>query len=85
MFEHYSQKVKNGQNEIENQYRNVELEELKQYVDSTKKLLAVCLLLKQKPNAGTEEEPQEPGPTGYVPNLMEQAKWFEKAGVGFGQ
>jgi len=40
--------------------------------------------LLNKPNVGTEEEPQEPGPCGYLPNLMDEAKMFEKAGVGFG-
>lgn len=38
-----------------------------------------------KPNTGTEEEPAEPGPTGYVPNLLEESKWFERCGVGFGE
>jgi hypothetical protein len=32
-----------------------------------------------------EEQLQEPGPCGYVPNFMEEAKWFEWAGVYFGE
>ena len=43
------------------------------------------MLIIQKPNLGTEEEPQEPGPCGYVPNLLEEARWFENVGVGFGE
>lgn len=38
-----------------------------------------------KPNVGSEEEPAEPGPCGYLPNLLEEARLFEKAGVGFGE
>lgn len=33
---------------------------------------------------GSEEEPAEPGPTGFVPPLTQESKWFEMAGVGFG-
>lgn len=29
-----------------------------------------------KPSAGTEEEPVEVGPCGYIPNLAEQSKIF---------
>lgn len=31
------------------------------------------------------EEPQPVETVGYVPNFMEEAKWFEKAGTGFGE
>ena len=33
---------------------------------------------------GTAEEPLDAGPCGYVPNMLEESKWFEWAGVGFG-
>lgn len=42
-------------------------------------------LLYQKLNLGTEEEPQEPGQCGYVPNLLEEMKKFEWAGISFGE
>ena len=31
----------------------------------------------KKINAGTEEEPAEAGPIGYMPNFIDEAKWFE--------
>lgn len=39
----------------------------------------------KKLNAGTEEEPQEPASVGYVPDLQEEARYFEKFGLGFGE
>ncbi|KRX05140.1 hypothetical protein PPERSA_06774 [Pseudocohnilembus persalinus] len=51
--------------------------ELKEYVEKTNKFL-------EKLNDGGEE-PQPVETVGYVPNFMEEAKWFEKAGVGFGE
>lgn len=39
----------------------------------------------QKLNSGTEEEPQEPASIGYVPDLQEEARAFEKFGIGFGE
>jgi len=39
----------------------------------------------EKLNVGTEEEPQEPGQCGYVPNLVEEMKRFEWAGIYFGE
>ena len=39
----------------------------------------------QKLNSGTEEEPQEPASVGYVPDLQEEARYFEKFGLGFGE
>lgn len=77
LFEYYSQKVKNHE-ETAHHFRNEEYDQLQQYVAKAKLIL-------DKPNTGTEEEPAEPGPTGYVPNLMDEAKWFEKCGVGFGE
>lgn len=47
---------------------------------------SLCLNLSlQKLNVGTEEEPQEPGQCGYVPNLLEEMKKFEWAGIYFGE
>lgn len=77
LFEYYSQKIKNNE-EPGAQLRTEEYEQLQQYVAKAKSIL-------DKPNTGTEEEPAEPGPTGYVPNLMDEAKWLEKCGVGFGE
>ena len=76
LFEYYSQSVKNNVQDQEC-FRSEEVEKLAQYSEKFKALL-------NKPNTGTEEEPQEAGPCGYLANLMEEAKWFEKAGVGFG-
>ena len=76
LFEHYSQNVKNGIQPTHH-FRNQEVESLGEYAKKFRGLL-------NKPNVGTEEEPQEPGPCGYLPNLMDEAKLFEKAGVGFG-
>lgn len=39
----------------------------------------------QKLNSGTEEEPQEPASVGFVPDLQEEARYFEKFGLGFGE
>jgi hypothetical protein len=39
--------------------------------------------LVEKPNAGGDGE-GEPGPAGYLPNLMEETKWLEQCGIGFG-
>lgn len=77
LFEYYSHKVKAKQQPL-SQFRQEEYELLKEYVEKAKSLL-------NKPNTGTEEEPAESGPTGYVPNLLEEAKWFERCGVGFGE
>eukprot|EP00828_Plagiopyla_frontata_P048684 TRINITY_DN9415_c0_g1_i2.p1 TRINITY_DN9415_c0_g1~~TRINITY_DN9415_c0_g1_i2.p1 ORF type:complete len:232 (-),score=38.98 TRINITY_DN9415_c0_g1_i2:685-1380(-) len=44
----------------------------------------MCSKLYDKINAGTEEEPSEAGPIGYMPNFIEESKWFEQAGVYFG-
>lgn len=51
---------------------------MKAYIEKTKLVIS-------RPNVGTEEEPQEPGPAGYVPNILEEARWFETVGVGFGE
>lgn len=48
----------------------------KEYMEKNKKLL-------EKLMEG-QEEPQEVGAIGYVPNFMEESKWFEWAGVSFG-
>lgn len=77
LFEHYSHNVKNNV-QSNPQFRLEETALLQEYVNKAKQLL-------NKPNVGTEEEPQEPGPCGYLPNLMEEARLFEKAGVGFGE
>ena len=76
LFEHYSHNVKH-QIQPPQQFRQQEPAELNTYAAKARALL-------NKPNVGSEEEPQEPGPCGYLPNLMEEAKLFEKAGVGFG-
>lgn len=39
----------------------------------------------EKINVGSEEEPQDPGQCGYVPNLPEEMKKFEWAGIYFGE
>ena len=39
----------------------------------------------QKINAASEEEPAEPASVPYVPNVMEESRLFEKAGVGVGE
>lgn len=77
LFEYYSHAVKHGQHPADN-FRNEELDQLADYAKKFKALL-------NKPNVGTEEEPAEPGPCGYLSNLVEEAKLFEKAGVGFGE
>lgn len=46
------------------EFRHEDFQGLKDYVKKTKGIL-------DKINTGTEEEPAEPGPTGYVPNLLE--------------
>eukprot|EP00825_Cyclidium_porcatum_P039634 TRINITY_DN4852_c0_g1_i1.p1 TRINITY_DN4852_c0_g1~~TRINITY_DN4852_c0_g1_i1.p1 ORF type:complete len:497 (+),score=131.93 TRINITY_DN4852_c0_g1_i1:147-1637(+) len=51
-------------------------EQQKEYLEKNKKLL-------DKITEG--EEQQEVGPIGYVPNFMEESRWFEWAGVGFSQ
>lgn len=77
LFEYYSQHVKNNE-QSHSQFRLEETPLLQEYITKGRALL-------NKINVGTEEEPQEPGPCGYLPNLMEEAKIFEKAGVGFGE
>jgi hypothetical protein len=51
---------------------------MKTYIDKQNSLM-------NKPSAGTEEEPVEVGPCGYIPNLVEQSKIFEKVGLGLGE
>ena len=63
LFEYYSQNVKNRQHLPDN-FRNEELEQLVEYAKKFKGLL-------NKPNVGTEEEPAEPGPCGFLSNLIE--------------
>lgn len=75
-FEYYSANAKHHHHP-QDHFRNEESLALGEYGKKIKGLL-------NKPNTGTEEEPAEPGPCGYVANLLEEAKWFEKAGVGFG-
>jgi hypothetical protein len=77
LFEYYSQNVKHNVQPTE-PFRNQESDKLQEYAKKARALL-------NKPNVGTEEEPQEPGPCGYLSNLMEESKIFEKAGVGFGE
>ena len=77
LFEYYSQKIKNNQ-EDPSPFRPQEYEELQSYIDAAKKTL-------NKPSPGPDEEPAEPGPAGYLPNLMDESKLFEKCGVGFGE
>ena len=48
------------------------------------KLIIIIIIILKKINAGTEEEPSEAGPIGYMPNFIEESKWFEQAGVYFG-
>ena len=76
LFEYYSQNAKQGI-AAPPQFEHPDPQETTAFVQQAKALL-------NKPNLGTEEEPQEPGPCGYVANLMEEAKMLEKAGVGFG-
>lgn len=52
-------------------------DEQKDYAEKHKKLLDKLM--------DGQEEPQEVGAIGYVPNFMEEARWFEWAGVGFSQ
>ena len=77
LFQHYSQSVKHGQSQPDT-FRTEEFQQLVEYGKKFKALI-------NKPNVGTEEEPAEPGPCGFVSNLIEEAKIFEKAGVGFGE
>ena len=63
LFQHYSQKVKAGDQEI-SCFRGEDYEYLKEYVQKMKLIL-------DKPNTGGDDEPAQPGPTGYVPNLIE--------------
>ena len=49
-----------------------------------KKLIKTNEIKKKKINAGTEDEPAEAGALGFMPNFLEEAKWFELAGVSFG-
>ena len=76
LFQYYSQNVKNNV-QLPDCFRNQEFDKVQDFAQKFRGFL-------NKPNTGTEEEPQEPGPCGYVANLMEEAKIFEKAGVGFG-
>lgn len=52
--------------------------DVKDYVGAYKQLV-----LKQQAAEG--EEVQESGPTGYVPNFLEESKLFQYAGVYFGE
>lgn len=76
MFEYYCQNAKNIQSSS-HQYRIEDFEELKNYIDKQ-------TIIMNKPSVGTEEEPVEVGPCGYIPNLIEESKIFEKAGIGLG-
>ena len=68
LFEYYSQNVKNNV-QLQQCFRYGEVQKLQEFVNQFRAFL-------NKPNTGSEEEPQEPGPCGYVANLMEEAKMF---------
>ncbi|EGR31624.1 radial spoke head protein, putative [Ichthyophthirius multifiliis] len=70
-------------------------QDVQESYQKNKKLLSVNIFLfyqfklKQKNNQqileGEEDNLAPIGPIGYVPNFMEESKWFEWAGVGFGE
>lgn len=95
-FEDYSFDIKSNGYDYKKAQDNLKkkrdnYEEIKEFSQKSRTLLDVNIFfnlfspLNQKINVGTEEEPQEPGPCGYVPNFMEESKWFEWAGIYFGE
>jgi hypothetical protein len=62
LFEYYCQNADKSQSNS-HEYRQEEFSELINFVQKQTSIL-------NKPSAGTEEEPVEVGPCGYIPNLI---------------
>lgn len=85
VFEEYSQRVKEtgfSLNSLHDEHSaNRFREPYKQINDQAQKLTTFI----GKIMTGTPDDPQEPGPTGYVPNTLEEMKLFEQIGIYFGE